>query len=155
MVASHLVAANLAGHDSHGVMRIIQYAEMIRAGQIIPGARSICRIPSGIPSSWIIRGSWKRCKRSSTRPGRRESWWEWACLPTNSLPRLPLAWECSGSSAVMTLSTWPKASRSCIRKFATCPRPDQMLTPSAAAPVASLQRPGRSLGWIACCPGWR
>ena len=39
VVASHLVAANLAGHDSHGVMRIIQYAEMIRTGQIIPGAR--------------------------------------------------------------------------------------------------------------------
>ncbi len=37
-VADVLVGANLAGHDSHGVIRLEQYARMVRAGQIVPGA---------------------------------------------------------------------------------------------------------------------
>lgn len=35
-VAHHLVEANLAGHDSHGVMRIPQYVDLIKAGRIVP-----------------------------------------------------------------------------------------------------------------------
>jgi LDH2 family malate/lactate/ureidoglycolate dehydrogenase len=38
-VAAHLVRANLAGHDSHGVIRVPQYAMQIRQGVILPGAR--------------------------------------------------------------------------------------------------------------------
>jgi uncharacterized oxidoreductase len=38
-VAAHLVRANLAGHDSHGVIRIPQYASMIDRGQLVPNAR--------------------------------------------------------------------------------------------------------------------
>ncbi|HET9017069.1 MAG TPA: Ldh family oxidoreductase [Thermomicrobiaceae bacterium] len=38
-VAHHLVGANLAGHDSHGVLRLPWYAEQIAAGTIEPGAR--------------------------------------------------------------------------------------------------------------------
>ena len=34
IVTEHLVDANLAGHDSHGVMRLPQYAEEARRGQI-------------------------------------------------------------------------------------------------------------------------
>ena len=41
-VAGHLVEANLAGHDSHGVMRIVQYIEEIHAGKIKPGKNIIC-----------------------------------------------------------------------------------------------------------------
>src|SRR6266852_171240 len=37
-VAQVLVSANLAGHDSHGVIRIEQYVRMIREGRIVPGA---------------------------------------------------------------------------------------------------------------------
>ncbi|MCA9100608.1 MAG: Ldh family oxidoreductase [Planctomycetales bacterium] len=36
IVANHLVDANLAGHDSHGVMRIVQYVEEVRSGKIVP-----------------------------------------------------------------------------------------------------------------------
>ncbi|MFN0052539.1 MAG: Ldh family oxidoreductase [Planctomycetales bacterium] len=36
-VAHHLVEANLAGHDSHGVMRILQYVREIDTGAIVPG----------------------------------------------------------------------------------------------------------------------
>jgi len=37
VVAGHLVDASLAGHDSHGVMRVLQYVEEIRSGQVVPG----------------------------------------------------------------------------------------------------------------------
>ena len=36
-VARHLVEASLAGHDSHGMMRVLQYTEDIRSGAIVPG----------------------------------------------------------------------------------------------------------------------
>lgn len=38
-VGRHLVNANLAGHDSHGVIRIPQYCDQIAAGGIVPAAR--------------------------------------------------------------------------------------------------------------------
>jgi uncharacterized oxidoreductase len=38
-VARHLVDANLAGHDSHGVLRIGQYLEAIDSGALDPAAR--------------------------------------------------------------------------------------------------------------------
>jgi uncharacterized oxidoreductase len=38
-VSRHLVDSNLAGHASHGVMRLLQYVVEIEAGQIIPGAK--------------------------------------------------------------------------------------------------------------------
>ncbi|MEZ6144208.1 MAG: Ldh family oxidoreductase [Planctomycetaceae bacterium] len=36
VVARHLVDANLAGHDSHGVMRVLQYVKRIDSGKIDP-----------------------------------------------------------------------------------------------------------------------
>lgn len=38
-VARHLVDANLAGHDSHGVLRAPHYVRQIDQGQLIPDAR--------------------------------------------------------------------------------------------------------------------
>ena len=38
VVASHLVEANLVGHDSHGVIRLLQYCEHARGGQMNPQA---------------------------------------------------------------------------------------------------------------------
>ena len=37
-VARHCVAANLAGHDSHGVINVPLYIERIGKGHIVPGA---------------------------------------------------------------------------------------------------------------------
>ncbi len=37
IVASELADANLVGHDSHGVMRLVQYVEFIRDGYAKPG----------------------------------------------------------------------------------------------------------------------
>ena len=38
-VAESLVKTNLYGHDSHGVLRVKQYIDMVRAGMIQPGER--------------------------------------------------------------------------------------------------------------------
>ncbi len=38
-VASHLVKANLSGHDSHGVLRLPQYVEQADRGGLVPDAR--------------------------------------------------------------------------------------------------------------------
>lgn len=38
IVSTHLVKANLVGHDSHGVIQVPIYAERIKIGHIIPGA---------------------------------------------------------------------------------------------------------------------
>ncbi len=39
VVIDHLVDANLAGHDSHGVIVIPRYLDEIRRGYLVPGAR--------------------------------------------------------------------------------------------------------------------
>ncbi|HWE64199.1 MAG TPA: Ldh family oxidoreductase [Chloroflexota bacterium] len=39
IVAEALVDANLAGHDSHGVMRLPTYVRLVRAGKVKPAAR--------------------------------------------------------------------------------------------------------------------
>lgn len=39
IVAQHLVDNNLAGHDSHGFIRIIQYIRQIKEGAIVPAAK--------------------------------------------------------------------------------------------------------------------
>ncbi len=38
-VADHLVDANLAGHDSHGVLRLLQYSQHVAEGRIAPAAQ--------------------------------------------------------------------------------------------------------------------
>lgn len=37
-VSASLVDANLCGHDSHGLIRVIQYVDAIRDGRVVPGA---------------------------------------------------------------------------------------------------------------------
>ena len=39
-VARHLIGANLAGHDSHGLQRLPQYIAQIDAGTVLPRARA-------------------------------------------------------------------------------------------------------------------
>jgi uncharacterized oxidoreductase len=51
-----LVEANLAGHDSHGVLRIPQYVRMIRNGDIKPGAN--IEITQETPATAVINGNW-------------------------------------------------------------------------------------------------
>jgi hydroxycarboxylate dehydrogenase B len=36
-IATHLVEANLVGHDSHGVIRVSHYVRWLREGKVLPG----------------------------------------------------------------------------------------------------------------------
>lgn len=55
-VAEVLVANNLAGHDSHGVLRIPEYLQSITDGEIIPTARPEILNQTGV--SALITGNW-------------------------------------------------------------------------------------------------
>jgi LDH2 family malate/lactate/ureidoglycolate dehydrogenase len=55
-VAASLVGANLAGHDSHGVIRIPTYVELIHQGRLDPAARpSLLRQSRAIA---VVDGQW-------------------------------------------------------------------------------------------------
>lgn len=55
-VARGCVAANLAGHDSHGVIAIPTYIDRIFKGHIVPGAKF--DILSETPTTMVIDGNW-------------------------------------------------------------------------------------------------
>src|SRR5215468_4840256 len=55
-VATGCVAANLAGHDSHGVIAIPTYIDRIKAGHIVPGAK--WEIVQETPTTTVIDGHW-------------------------------------------------------------------------------------------------
>jgi hydroxycarboxylate dehydrogenase B len=56
IVAGSLVDANLTGHDSHGVLRIPQYAQRIREGKVRPAARP--RFVEGRRATGLVSGEW-------------------------------------------------------------------------------------------------
>ncbi|MAG63528.1 dehydrogenase [Candidatus Woesearchaeota archaeon] len=56
ILAEHLVDANLAGHDSHGVMRIQPYVQNVRDGQVIPDARPT--VIEERPATALVSGNW-------------------------------------------------------------------------------------------------
>src|SRR5487761_112495 len=55
-VAVGCVNANLAGHDSHGVIAIPTYIDRIKAGHIVPGAQ--WTIVQESPTTTVIDGNW-------------------------------------------------------------------------------------------------
>jgi len=56
LVAGSLVDANLAGHDSHGVLRIPQYVRQARAGEIVVAARP--RVLQARHATALLSGEW-------------------------------------------------------------------------------------------------
>ncbi|HEY4775079.1 MAG TPA: Ldh family oxidoreductase [Xanthobacteraceae bacterium] len=56
IVARGCVNANLAGHDSHGIVMIPNYVERIKAGDIVPGAP--WTIVRESPTTTVIDGHW-------------------------------------------------------------------------------------------------
>ena len=56
IVSRHLVDANLAGHDSHGVLRVITYCDRVEKGHIIPGAE--IEIEKETPTTLVVNGNW-------------------------------------------------------------------------------------------------
>lgn len=55
-VATSLVDANLCGHDSHGIIRVVQYIKAIEAGILKPGAPFV--LLSETPSAIAADGGW-------------------------------------------------------------------------------------------------
>ncbi len=55
-VAAGCVNANLAGHDSHGMIAIPTYIDRIKAGHIVPGAK--WTIVQESPTTTVIDGHW-------------------------------------------------------------------------------------------------
>jgi LDH2 family malate/lactate/ureidoglycolate dehydrogenase len=56
VVSRHQVGANLAGHDSHGVMRTQQYLGAIKKGDLVPDAEFV--IERETPTTAVINGNW-------------------------------------------------------------------------------------------------
>jgi len=56
IVAGSLVDANLTGHDSHGVLRIPQYAQRIRDGLVRPAVRP--KVIEGRHAVGMVSGEW-------------------------------------------------------------------------------------------------
>ncbi|HYY88679.1 MAG TPA: Ldh family oxidoreductase [Chloroflexota bacterium] len=56
IVARHCIDANLAGHDSHGVIQIPTYIDRVRVGHIVPGAP--WTIVQESPTTTVVDGHW-------------------------------------------------------------------------------------------------
>ena len=56
IVATHQLKANLAGHDSHGILHIPEYVEQIHRGHIVPGAPF--EVVNESPTTARINGHW-------------------------------------------------------------------------------------------------
>src|SRR5579863_2845091 len=56
IVMRHVVAANLVGHDSHGVIQIPTYIERVKVGHIVPGAP--WKIVQETPTTTVVDGHW-------------------------------------------------------------------------------------------------
>ena len=55
-VAHSLVLANLMGHDSHGVIRVVQYVDFLGQGKVHPGQQ--IEIVRQADASAVVRGGW-------------------------------------------------------------------------------------------------
>ena len=56
IVSTHVVKANLVGHDSHGVIQVPVYADRIKKGHIVPGAPT--EVLNETPATARINGNW-------------------------------------------------------------------------------------------------
>lgn len=65
LVASALVRANLAGRDSHGVMRLPQYLAAIERGSIVPGAE--VAVVRESPTTAVLDAHWGFGQVAATR----------------------------------------------------------------------------------------
>ncbi len=56
IISKHSVGANLAGHDSHGIIQIPTYIDRVKRGHIVPGAPF--EIVRESPTTTVIDGNW-------------------------------------------------------------------------------------------------
>ena len=55
-VARHVIGANMAGHDSHGIIQIPTYIDRVDKGDIVPGAD--WKIVQESPTTTVVDGHW-------------------------------------------------------------------------------------------------
>ncbi|MEM7250298.1 MAG: Ldh family oxidoreductase [Pseudomonadota bacterium] len=56
IVARHCINANLAGHDSHGIIKIPDYIASVKKGHVVPGAPY--EVVSESPTTMVVDGNW-------------------------------------------------------------------------------------------------
>src|SRR5262249_10550157 len=56
LISRRCCEANLAGHDSHGILQLPEYIRAILSGQVIPGARMMILTES--PTTTVVDGNW-------------------------------------------------------------------------------------------------
>lgn len=56
IIARHSIGANLAGHDSHGIIQIPTYIDRMDRGHIVPGAEY--EILKDTPTTTVVDGHW-------------------------------------------------------------------------------------------------
>jgi LDH2 family malate/lactate/ureidoglycolate dehydrogenase len=56
MVATSLVLSNLVGHDSHGIVRLLQYSDMVNSGQVKPAGMPHVAQERGAVA--VVDGGW-------------------------------------------------------------------------------------------------
>ena len=56
VVSRHCIGANLAGHDSHGIIQIPTYIDRIKVGHIVPGAPM--DVVRETPTTTVVDGNW-------------------------------------------------------------------------------------------------
>ena len=56
IVSRHSIGANLAGHDSHGIIQIPTYIDRIKRGHIVPGAQF--EVVRETPTTTVVDGHW-------------------------------------------------------------------------------------------------
>jgi len=56
IISKHSIGANLAGHDSHGIIQIPVYIDRVKKGHIVPGAKF--EIVRETPCTTVINGNW-------------------------------------------------------------------------------------------------
>src|ERR1041385_2650912 len=69
IVMRHSIEANLAGHDSHGIIQIPTYIDRVKAGHIVPGAPWV--VVQESPTTTVIDGHWGFGYVVAQRPMRR------------------------------------------------------------------------------------
>ena len=56
IISRHSVGANLAGHDSHGIIQIPTYIDRVKRGHIVPGAEF--EVLRDTPTTTVVDGHW-------------------------------------------------------------------------------------------------
>jgi len=56
IVSRHSIGANLAGHDSHGIIQIPTYIDRIKRGHLVPGAP--LKVVKESPTTTVVDGGW-------------------------------------------------------------------------------------------------